>query len=187
MMLRRFAAAAVMLLSVACSLGADVGKSSGLAYPPAPQDDTVDDYHGTKVADPYRPLGRPRLRGDAGLGRGREQSHVRLSGDDPRPRAARRDRLTKLWDYEKFGMPLQEGGRYFYTRNSGLQNQSVLYYRRSARQAEPQVLLDPNNLVGRRHRGAGRQSISDDGKLLAYALADAGSDWLTWQVRDVGT
>jgi len=87
--------------------------------------DQVDDYHGTKVADPYRWLEdldslRP-LRGQ-----GPERRDVRLPQENPRARQDRQ-RLTKLWDYEKFGLPGKEANRYFYTRNAGLQNQAVLY------------------------------------------------------------
>ena len=83
-------------------------------------------------------------------------------------------------------MPFEEGRRYFYTRNSGLQNQSVLYTADSL-DATPRVLLDPNTLSPDGTVALAGLSVSDDGKLMAYALAEAGSDWITWRVRDVAT
>ncbi len=97
-----------------------------------------------------------------------------------------RSRLTELWNYERFGTPRREGEKYFYTRNSGLQNQSVLYVADSL-DAEPRVLLDPNQLsVDGTTSLAGTQP-SHDGSLLAYGLAAGGSDWNEWKVRRVDT
>jgi prolyl oligopeptidase len=94
------------------------------------------------------------------------------------------ERLTKLWNYEKYGVPYREGGRYFLTKNTGLQNQSVLY---TAQQlpGEPKVLLDPNTLSKDGTTAMTGKDISEDGKLLAYGLAMAGSDWQEWKVRDI--
>ena len=94
--------------------------------------------------------------------------------------------MTRLWDYEKFTPPYKAGGRYFYSRNSGLQNQSVLYSTASL-DGEPKLLLDPNTLSADGTVALAGMAISDDGSKIAYALADAGSDWVTWKVRDVAT
>jgi prolyl oligopeptidase len=94
--------------------------------------------------------------------------------------------LTKLWDYERFSVPAKEGGRYFFRRNSGLQNQSVLSVA-EALDAEPRVLFDPNALSADGTVALAGYRISDDGKLMAYGLAKKGSDWQEWRVREVDT
>ena len=99
-------------------------------------------------------------------------------------RGAIRDRLLKLWNYERFTTPEQENGRYFFQHNNGLQNQNVLLVAESLN-AEPRVLLDPNTLSSDGTVALAGASITDDGKLMAYARAQSGSDWQEWHVRDV--
>src|SRR5581483_2837358 len=101
-------------------------------------------------------------------------------------RAAIKQRLTQLWNYERFGVPVKEGGRYFLLHNNGLQNQAVLYTL-GALDAEPVLLLDPNTLSADGTVSLANYRISDDGNLMAYGLARAGSDWEEWRVRDVRT
>ena len=101
-------------------------------------------------------------------------------------RVALKDRLTKLWDYEKFGAPSKHGDRYFYSRNSGLQNQSVLYST-AALGGDPKVLIDPNTLSADGTVALAGTSVSEDGHLIAYGVAAAGSDWVEYKVRDVLT
>jgi prolyl oligopeptidase len=156
-----------------------------ISYPAAPRGMQVDDYHGTKVADPYRWLE------DADSA----ETHAWVEAENKLTfgylatlphRAEIRQRLTKLWDYERFSVPMERGGRYFYSRNNGLQNQSVLYWTDSLH-GEPRLLLDPNTLSKDGTVALGGESISEDGKYLAYALATAGSDWQEWHVREVAT
>src|SRR5262249_22154469 len=97
-----------------------------------------------------------------------------------------RARLTELWDYEKFSPPRIDGGRYFFTYNTGLQNQNVLYTAGSL-EAEGRPLLDPNTLSSDGTIALDGTEVSRDGKLLAYGIAAAGSDWSEWKVRDVAT
>src|SRR5262249_17093081 len=95
-------------------------------YPPAPTTHRVDDYSGVKVADPYRPLENP----DAPESRKWIEAENKLTFDFLKSipeRDAIKKRLTEVWDYERFGVPLKQDGRYFFSKNSGLQNQSVLY------------------------------------------------------------
>lgn len=99
-------------------------------------------------------------------------------------RAALRQRLTTLWNYERYGIPFKQGSRYFFTRNNGLQNQAVLYWTPTLA-AEPQVLLDPNQLSADGTVALSGYAISQDGKLLAYGLSASGSDWTEWRVREV--
>ena len=96
------------------------------------------------------------------------------------------DRLKKLWNYERYGVPEQQGGRYFYQHNTGLQNQSVLLVAESVT-AEPRLLLDPNTLSTDGTVALVGHAVTDDGKLLAYGTSASGSDWMEWRVRDVDT
>src|SRR6266852_2156869 len=98
-------------------------------------------------------------------------------------RQAIRDRLTKLWNFERYTVPEKEGGRYFFQHNTGLQNQNVLLVAESLN-AEPRVLLDPNLLSSDGTVALAGTAISDDGKLLAYGIAISGSDWTEWHVRN---
>ncbi len=178
-------AAATLSFLIAGSLWAAEARLAPGSYPKGPQADVVDDYHGVKVADPYRPLEDP----DAPMTRAWVEAENKVTFQFLEGIPARqhlKERLTKLWDFEKYGVPFMEGGRYFFGRNSGLQNQSVLYWARTLK-AMPTVLLDPNKLSADGTVALAGLSISDDGTKLAYALADAGSDWITWKVRDVDT
>lgn len=154
-------------------------------YPQAPRSATVDDYHGTRVADPYRPLEDP----DAPATRAwvEAENAITFAFLEKIPRReAIRSRLKALWDYEKFSPPSVEGGRYFYSHNTGLQNQSVLLTA-DALDAAPRTLLDPNGLSRDGTVALAGTKVSKDGKLLAYGIAAAGSDWNEWKVRDVHT
>ena len=154
-------------------------------YPPARKSDQVDNYHGVKVADPYRWLEDL----DSEETRAWVEAENKLTfgflASIPE-RNAIKERLTKLWNYEKYGVPFKEGDRYFYTRNSGLQNQAVLYTV-TALDAQPQMILDPNTLSTDGTVALSGMQVSPDGKLLAYSLSASGSDWQEWKVRDVET
>ena len=157
----------------------------GFDYPKAAKADVVDDYHGTKVADPYRWLEDPDS--DETKAWVKAENEITSAYLKAIPaRDAIQKRITQLWDYEKFGAPSKEGGRYFFARNSGLQNQSVIYTARSL-DAEPTVLIDPNTLTSDGTVALSGLVPSHDGKLLAYGLSAAGSDWQQWKVRDIET
>ena len=154
-------------------------------YPVARKADQVDDYHGVKVADPYRWL--EDLDSEETRKWVEAQNNLTFAFLNAIPqRTAIRERLTKLWNFEKYGVPFKEGNRYFYTRNSGLQNQSVLYTV-TALDAQPQMILDPNTLSPDGTVAVSGLQVSPDGKLLAYSLSASGSDWQEWKVRDVET
>ena len=101
-------------------------------------------------------------------------------------RDAIEDRLTELWNYERFGVPFKEGGLFFYTRNDGLQDQDVLFVSESL-DAEPRVLIDPNGFSEDATIALAGLSVSPDGRFVAYATSDGGTDWNTWHVREVST
>ncbi|MGE0432390.1 MAG: prolyl oligopeptidase family protein [Planctomycetota bacterium] len=154
-------------------------------YPAAPRGEHVDTYHGVDVPDPYRWLEDA----DSWATRGWIEAQNTLTASwlgNIAQRDAIEKRLTALWNYEKFGMPFREGGRYFYTVNSGLQNQSVLMTVDSLG-GEPRVLIDPNTFSEDGTKSLGGTAVSPDGKLIAYGISDGGSDWRTWHVRDVAT
>jgi len=154
-------------------------------YPPARKSDQVDDYHGVKVADPYRWLEDL----DSAETRQWVEAENKLTFaflNSIPERAGIRERLTKLWDFEKYGVPFKQGNRYFYSRNSGLQNQSVLYTVNSL-EGQPQEVLDPNVLSADGTVAVSGMEVSPDGKLLAYSLSASGSDWQEWKVRDVAS
>lgn len=157
----------------------------GLVYPSSRKDDQVDDYHGTKVADPYRWLEDPDSEETTAWVEAQNKVTFGYLGEIP-AREQIKQRLTQLWDYEKFGIPFKQGNRYFYFKNDGLQNQSVLYTLTSL-DAEPRVLIDPNTLSEDGTIALSGLAISEDGKLMAYGLSTSGSDWTEWKVRDVET
>jgi prolyl oligopeptidase len=173
------------IIMTALGLNADesFGQATKLTYPKTQQGDTVDDYHGTKLADPYRWLEDDNS--DETKAWVAAQNKVTFGFLDTIPeREAIRRRLTKIWNFEKFGVPTQREGQYLFTRNSGLQNQSVLYVTASLAD-EPRELLDPNKLSTDGTVALTSYSLSDDGKYLAYGIAASGSDWQEWKVRTV--
>ncbi len=166
--------------------GASVGSAAiGYTYPAAHKVDQVDTFHGVAVADPYRWLEDPDTpESRAWIEAENEITFDYLGGVEQRDDI--QERLTELWDYEKFGTPFKEGGRYFYTRNDGLQNQSVLYVADSLH-ARPRVLLDPNTFSDDGTISLAGYTVSDNGRYIAYGTSDGGSDWRTWQVKDIET
>jgi len=156
-----------------------------LPYPPARKGDVVDDYHGTRVADPYRWLEDP----DSPESRGWIDAENRLTEgylSQIPERAALRKRLTALWNYPKYGAPFHKAGRYFFFKNDGLQNQSVLY-KQASLTAGPETLLDPNLLSEDGTVAVSTLAVSEDGRRLAYGTSASGSDWEEFRVRDVAS
>ncbi|MBL8171423.1 MAG: S9 family peptidase [Acidobacteria bacterium] len=154
-------------------------------YPVAKTVNQVDDYHGVKVADPYRWLEDP----DAADTRAWIEAENKLTFDflEQIPQRKQiKERLTTLWNYEKYSPPFKEGNQYFYFKNDGLQNQDVLYTLASL-EAAPRVLLDPNKLSADGTVALSGLAISHDGKYLAYSLSSSGSDWQEWHVREIAT
>src|SRR5205814_3232330 len=156
-----------------------------LVYPFTRTANVVDDYHGVKVADRYRWLeddNSPETKAWVEAENKVTFGYLQKIPELPTLRA----RLTKLWNYERYGVPFKQGGRYFYAKNDGLQNQSALYTM-TALDAEPALLLDPNKLSADGTVALKSYDITEDGKLMAYALSTAGSDWEEIRVRDVRT
>jgi prolyl oligopeptidase len=154
-------------------------------YPQAKTVNQVDDFFGTRIADPYRWLedsDAPDTR--AWIDQQNALTFGYLKQIPERERISRR--LTVLWNYERYGVPSREGRWYIFTRNSGLQNQPVVY-KAASLDAAPEVLIDPNALSKDGTVALGPTAFSDDGRYMAYAISAAGSDWQEWRVRDVAT
>ncbi len=170
---------AIVMTAMAFNLTAQ----TRLSYPETRKMDTVDSYFGTEVADPYRWLEDDNS--DETKAWVTAQNKVTFGYFDQIPeRASLRQRLTELWNYERYGAPFKRGGRYFYFKNDGLQNQSVLYVTTNLRESGG-VLLDPNKLNADGTTALSGLSVSEDGRTLAYGIAVAGSDWQEWRFMDI--
>jgi prolyl oligopeptidase len=177
---------AALVLAIACVTPAAADERP-LAYPASKRVEHVDAYHGTEVADPYRWLEDDVRQSKEVADWVAAQNKLTAAYLEAIPeRDAIRRRLTELWDYEKYSSPSKVAGRYYFLKNDGLQNQSVLYAMDSLH-GEPRVLLDPNTWSKDGTVALAGLSFSDDGKYLAYAVAEAGSDWNTWRVLATDT
>jgi prolyl oligopeptidase len=159
--------------------------ASPLGYPATARDSQVDLYHGVQVADPYRwledidsPQTRAWVSAEDKLSRGYLDS---IAG-----RADLAERLRRIWNFERWSPPERYGPTWLYTHNDGLQNQSVVYVTQDPATAG-RVLIDPNTLSKDGTVALRETSMSPDGRLFAYSLSEAGSDWQVWHVRDVAT
>jgi prolyl oligopeptidase len=158
-------------------------EATALIYPCTPTNNVVDDYHGVAVSDPYRWLENDHSPATAAWVMAQNRLTFDYLARIPE-RSRIRQRLTELWNYERFGLPMVRSGRYFFTRNDGLSEQSILVWTDDLA-AEPRVLLDPNGLSTDGTVALTEFAVSDDGRRVAYGLSQAGSDWQEWRVRDV--
>ena len=169
------------------SAAAGNGQPATVVYPETKKVDVVDDYFGTKVADPYR-----WLEGDASsvpevAAWVESQNKVTFTYLEQIPfRDKVKERLTTLFNYPRYSAPARPGEYFFYTKNDGLQNQSV-WYRQKGLEGTAEVLLDPNKLSKDGATRLGTVSLSKDGKLVAYGVSQGGSDWSDVHVMDVAT
>jgi prolyl oligopeptidase len=168
---------------------ATAAAAPSLTYPLAPRGSQVDEYHGVKVSDPYRwmeDIDSPDTRTwVAAQGQLSREFLDTIGGRDSMTR-----RLRDMWNYERWTPPVHHGGNWFYTHNDGLQNQSVVFVSKDLRAGEgggARLLLDPNTLSVDGTVALRETAISADGRLFAYALSEAGSDWQVWRIRDVAT
>ncbi len=155
-------------------------------YPVTETIDQTDEYFGTEVKDPFRWLEDDRSQKtvdwvDA-------QNKYTFDFLDKIPfREKIKQRLTKLWNYEKSSAPFQRGDYYYFYKNDGLQNQSVLFRMKNLKGKKTEVFLDPNKLNAAGTAALGGIDFSKDGKYMAYGINDAGSDWLTIYIKDTKT
>jgi prolyl oligopeptidase len=167
------------------------GQSGGIKYIETKRVDHVDTHHGTEVADPYRWLEDDVRESEEVAQWVADQNKITMAHLDSIPqREAIEKRLTELWNFERFSSGdektyIKAGQRYFFFRNDGLQNQSVLYTMNRL-DDEPSELIDPNKWSDDGTVALREVSFSDDGEFLAYSVAEAGSDWRTWKVMNIG-
>ena len=154
-------------------------------YPSTRKVDVVETLHSVKVPDPYRwleDLDSPETREWVQAQNAVTFPYLKTLLD----RERLKDELTSLWNYERYGLPEKEGNFYFFTLNTGLQNQGVLYVSEGL-DGDPRLLLDPNTLSEDGTVSLAGTAVSPDGKYLAYGISTGGSDWREWRVRKVDT
>lgn len=160
-------------------------KSAAMKYPETRRVDHVDEYFGVKVPDPYRWLEADVRESDEVAAWVKAENEVARKFLDAIPeRPAIAKRLSELWNYERYSAPSEKGGKYFYSKNDGLQNQAVLYVADSYK-AEGRVLIDPNKWSKDGTIALASTSVTEDGKLLAYSRNEAGSDWSQIYVMEI--
>lgn len=154
-------------------------------YPESTKDESVsDNYHGTEVKDPYRWLEDDNS--EATKSWVKAQNEVTFDYLDKIPfRETIRNRLVEVWNYERVSAPFKEGGKIYYFKNNGLQNQSILYTK--AADGTESVVLDPNKFSDDGTSSLGAISFSADGKYFAYQVSEGGSDWRKIKVRNLET
>ncbi len=181
----KYLAFVLLMLITACKNKKDAMADFELKYPETKRDSIYDEYFGIKVHDPYRWLeddNSPETEEWV-----KAQNELTFSYLERIPyRQKIRDRLTKLWDYPKMSPPVNIKGKYFFFKNDGLQNQSVLYYMDKIKGTE-KVVVDPNQLSKDGTVALSTFSVSDDGKYIAYAISKAGSDWSEIYVKEIET
>lgn len=182
---RRLPLVVLLLVGLLLSLALAPQSMPSFTYPPSPPGPQIDTYHGVAVPDPYRWLEDPQSDETQSWIEAQNQLTFGYLHHIPQ-RQAIHQRLTELWNYERYGTPFRRGDHYFYFKNDGLQNQSVLYTLPSL-EAEPEVLLDPNTLSTDGTVALSDLAVSEDGAYLAYGLSQGGSDWVEWQVKEVAT
>lgn len=176
----------LIVLLLVSFLSSAIPAQTGYSYPKAKKVDQVDDYHGTKVSDPYRWME------DTGSSDTQKwiEEQVKFTQaylDKIPERAKIRERLTEIWNYERISAPSKVAeGFYIYSRNDGLQNQSVLY-RAKSKDDPGSVFFDPNKLSADGTAALSGSSFTDDGKLWAYGVAKSGSDRTEWRIMNTET
>ncbi|MBN9120424.1 MAG: S9 family peptidase [Planctomycetes bacterium] len=184
---RRAMAAVVATLAAVLVSTTHAEEPKKLKYPDTKRGDVVDDYHGTKVADPYRWLEDDVRKSKDVAAWVEAENKVTFGFLESIPqREPIKKRITDLWNYEKISAPSKHHNRYFFFKNDGLQNQSVLYVQDSL-DGEAKMLMDPNAWTKDGTVALAGLAVSDDAKFIAYGTAEAGSDWNVWKVLDVAT
>ncbi|HXV13422.1 MAG TPA: prolyl oligopeptidase family serine peptidase [Candidatus Krumholzibacteria bacterium] len=178
-----FAAGAALVIGLVVMASSNSVFAKKYVYPEAMKQDVVDNYHGTQVADPYRWLEDPDSK-DTMDWVAKENELTRSYIDSYAKRDAIEQRLTKLWNYPKYGLPNKQGDRYFFSKNDGLQNQSVLYVQKSL-DGEAKVVIDPNTLSADGTVALSGTNYTKDGTMMTYAVSASGSDWQEVKVRDI--
>jgi prolyl oligopeptidase len=177
----------ILLLLAACGPAETGTQQVGIEYPQTATGDVIDNYHGVNVADPYRWLEDDVRESEDVKNWIDAQNAVTFAYlESIEERELIKKRLTELWDFERFGMPNKEGGRYYYSYNDGLQNQDVIFVQ-SSLDDETTLLIDPNTWSDDGTVALASYYPSPDGRHVAYLVQDGGSDWRQARVMDVET
>ena len=182
------------IFGVAYLLGYGIGRgirkikdmTEVLKYPETAREGVVDNYHGTEIADPYRWLEDDNSERTAEWVKAQNEVTFGYLNSLPQ-RKAIRERLEELWNYPTQSAPAKRGEWYYISRNSGLQNQSVIYRKRNLTDTEEEVFFDPNTLSEDGTVALNTGTFTKDGRYFAYSLASAGSDWVEIFVLDTKT
>ncbi len=174
-----------VLLSMALLIMTQCKQDKPLEYPETRMDEVSDNYFGVDVADPYRWLEDDNS--DETKAWVKAQNEVTFGYLAEIPfRQKINDRLTELWNYERYSTPWKKGDYYFYYKNDGMQNQSVLYVKEGL-DGEPRVFLDPNEMSAEGLISISRIGISKDARYMAYSTSTGGSDWNEIFVKEIAT
>ena len=174
-----------LLLIISIFIAMSCTQQPTFNYPETRKGDVVDNYHGTEVPDPYRWLEDDMSEETAAWVKA--QNELTFSYLESIPfRDALKERMTEIWNYPKMGTPFKEGDHYFYTYNTGLQNQSILFMKRNL-EDEGEVFLDPNGFSEDGTVALAGFSVSNDHKFAAYGISKGGSDWREFYVKEVET
>ena len=175
----------IISVFICMSLISQSNSQSVINYLKTAKENVVDTYFGVKVDDPYRWLENDTSKATSAWVKAQNKVTNEYLTQIPF-RSALKKRLTELMNYPKYGSPIKKNGQYFFLKNNGLQNQSVLY-RLKTLQAEPEILLDPNTLSTDGTAALSHFAFSKDGKYMGYSIARSGSDWNEIFVMDVAT
>jgi prolyl oligopeptidase len=177
----------IAFLAALCAIFTSALAAQTYKYPAAMRGDQVDDFHGVKVADPYRWMEQtdsPDMKSWIEAENKITDSYLSAIPQ----REAIKNRLTEIWNYERYSAPSKVAdGFYIFSKNDGLQNQSVLYRAKSIDDPNPTVFFDPNKILADGTAALNGQRFTEDGKYWAYAVSEAGSDRTTWHIRDTAT
>lgn len=176
-----------LIIFSSCAKEKDQRKDMAVDYPETKTVDTIDTYFGTEVKDPYRWLEDDRSEETEAWVKSQNEATFGYLDNIPY-REELKDRLSKLWNYEKVGAPFKEGDYTYFYKNDGLQNQYVIYrYKTGESPSTAKVFLDPNTFKEDGTISLGGASFSKNGKILAYSISEGGSDWRKILVMDTET
>ncbi|HTQ27137.1 MAG TPA: prolyl oligopeptidase family serine peptidase [Puia sp.] len=183
--MKKFSRAGYALLFCLLGYGSLAQNSSGISYPSARKVDQADDYHGTKVEDPYRWLENDTSADTRAWVQ--EENKITFSYLNKIPyRDQLKKRIQELYNYPRYSRPFRNGSYFYFYKNNGLQNQAVLY-RQKGLDGQPELVIDPNGLSADGTTSLRNFTLSKDGHYAAYSLSKGGSDWETFYVRDMLT
>ena len=151
-------------------------------------DNVIDNYHGTKIADPFRWLENPESQDTIDF-IDSQLTQTREFLDNNSNRAEIKDRITELWNYEKFGAPFKKGDFYYFQYNDGMKNQPLLYRSKDLdiHPSKAELVIDPNEFSSDGTKALSLFTISPNGKYMSYCVSESGSDWVTIKIMDLAT